>query len=701
MKHEEVKKAYNNIQEELRNSLPTIEWNTMKQEMSNFFWMGRNEIETPKEKELRPTFIRMDKRAVHNLTTLEIPEDVLLALSWGPKFVFPVCKMNKMKTIPMLENMVANKFTPAIGEEAMKRASIILTRNKKDKTTTDRVHWLNLIAMRTQTFFKRHKDTLIMNSDKGKHTVIMNKEDYETKMMSMLADQNTYTTTEDKRDENIQENNRIIEELIKTKTLEKTEKHQLINPTATTAKIYGLPKIHKEGNPLRPITSTINSPGSKLATRITQLLSTIFKKDPIHLTNSMEAKRCLDQVSLENDDTLVSFDVVSMFTNIPLDLTKRIIMEKWREIQIGLGISKEMLNRTIDFLLIDCAIFSYKDVTYRQTRGLAMGSPMSPFLAQIVMTDLITKQLATLTYQPKLLRVYVDDTIGVIKRTKLIEILNALNEYHNNIQFTMETEGENRDINFLDLTLKREGNKIETNWYKKTFASDRMLNYLSNHDSQMIRATAVAHIKTVINLSDGKHFHQNKEKIWNRLKTNNFPETEIMGLMNEHYTLMKPTSKTTSITNLTYAAIPSIDSVNQSLKATLQELAWDLRITIKPDRTNSIKMSQLKDKTSINECTNTTTSVNCKCKQTKIITRTEYNERSGHAIQRLMNKYDFGDQECTQTKHTYKEEHLKTTQGSDNWKLFRKESEAIAYKNGKRMIDCDWNLPHQKMRKHL
>lgn len=122
---------------------------------------------------------------------------------------------------------------------------------------------------------------------------------------------------------------------------------------------------------------------------MTQVLSDIFGREDLHLRNSLEAKKVVDEVQVKEGEVLVSFDVISMFTNIPLELAKRIIRKRWREVKIAYGIAPELLDGILDFLLRECATFVYKERTYRQIRGLAMGSPMSPFLAQVVMTDLV------------------------------------------------------------------------------------------------------------------------------------------------------------------------------------------------------------------------------------------------------------------------------------------------------------------------
>lgn len=725
------KDKWKRIKLDLKQQLSEDDWKTLDLEATNHLWLGRNEVEIAKEKEMRPRGVDIDHKAVHNLTNHTIPEDILLALSWGPKFVFPAEIVDAKEVVPMLENMVNNKLSPLVLEEAMKQVSIILTAKNKIKETTERSSWLNLIRIRTTAFFKQHKDVVVVNSDKGKHMVVMYEVDYVDKMTRMLNDVSTYAKTEDKREENINKNGELVEKLIECEAIEERNKFRYVNKTATTAKIYGLPKIHKNGAPLRPITSTVNAPGSKLATLMTEVLSTIFHRGNLHLKNSLEAKKLLDKLELEEGDALASFDVVSMFTNIPLKLAKDIIMKKRREILIRFNIQQELLNEILDFLLIDCAVFTYKEVTYTQIRGLAMGSPLSPLLAQIVMTDLMEKQLPLLTIQPKLLRVYVDDTISAIKKTAIKETLRVLNLYNASIQFTLEVEDTNNEINFLDMTLKREDTKITTNWYKKTFASDRMLNYFSCHENQTIRATAMAHIKTVLNLSDGKYFHQNKEKIEKKLRLNNFPETVIMGLMNENYTIMAPTTKR-SITNgnnpfgmnedivarmmknygktnqpktkekaFTYGVTPSIDGMNTRMRHTLQDFAPDIRITTRPNRANSRICSSIKDRTSTLDKTNLTLYAKCNCEKKEAITRTVYQERGGSALTRMKEKYKFDEDTCTHNTHHFKEENVKAKEGGNIYKEYIRKSMAIAYTKRDRLLDCNWELPHRRMRKHL
>ena len=93
-------------------------------------------------------------------------------------------------------------------------------------------------------------------------------------------------------------------------------------------RIYGLPKIHKPEVPLRPIVSCIRSPSYQLSRYITSLMSPLAGKMDSHVRNSrhfVEVMRCL---RIEDDEVLVSFDVTSLFTNVPVDETVWVIYDR-------------------------------------------------------------------------------------------------------------------------------------------------------------------------------------------------------------------------------------------------------------------------------------------------------------------------------------------------------------------------------------
>lgn len=76
---------------------------------------------------------------------------------------------------------------------------------------------------------------------------------------------------------------------------------------------------------------------------------------------------------------------------------------------------KELLNH----LCINTTYFRFNDVFYKQTKGVAMGSPVSATIANIYMEHLEDIALNTIQNTPKLYVRYVDDTFVITKRDQV------------------------------------------------------------------------------------------------------------------------------------------------------------------------------------------------------------------------------------------------------------------------------------------
>ena len=87
--------------------------------------------------------------------------------------------------------------------------------------------------------------------------------------------------------------------------------------SATVPLFYALVKIHKVGNPIRPIVSFINSPSYNIAKFLSNLLTPSTNKSPHKLKNSLDAKNKLKNFIVPKNFQLVSFDVKALFTSIP------------------------------------------------------------------------------------------------------------------------------------------------------------------------------------------------------------------------------------------------------------------------------------------------------------------------------------------------------------------------------------------------
>ena len=158
--------------------------------------------------------------------------------------------------------------------------------------------------------------------------------------------------------------------------------------------MYGFFKIHKEGAPLRPILAMINSAHHELAKQLSVVLSPVLEKFSIHaLKDSYTFFNQLKQLDLSAHPnlTLGSFDVTSLFTNVPLEETIEICVDNlfhsniavpWYTQMVQAHMSEEAF-RELMLAATRRVEFSFNDIMYKQIYGVAIGSPLGPVLADI------------------------------------------------------------------------------------------------------------------------------------------------------------------------------------------------------------------------------------------------------------------------------------------------------------------------------
>ncbi|XP_018364041.1 PREDICTED: uncharacterized protein LOC108761811 [Trachymyrmex cornetzi] len=95
--------------------------------------------------------------------------------------------------------------------------------------------------------------------------------------------------------------------------------------------------------------------------------------------------------------SLVSLDVVSLFTNVPLELAMEALSNRWGHIEKSCKIPKEKFLKTVQ-LILDSTYFTFDKQIYKQTFGTPMGSPLSPIIADMVMQDLESRVLSTIEF---------------------------------------------------------------------------------------------------------------------------------------------------------------------------------------------------------------------------------------------------------------------------------------------------------------
>jgi len=246
---------------------------------------------------------------------------------------------------------------------------------------------------------------------------------------------------------------------------------------AILPRAYDLPKIHKVEYPLRIIVPSTGSPLHNLALFLHKILAKSLPPHFSYIKNSSHLMDKLSNLYIPDDSCLASFDVVSLFTNVPIALVIEIIKEKWSHIEAHTNLPFNEFIISIKFVL-ESTHFHFNNRVYKQTYGAPMRSPLSPMVADLILQHLESSILSDLSYKPIFYYRYVDDIVLFVPISQLNNLLRKFNSFHYRLQFTIEIERENR-LNFLDLNIIKQNNILIFDWFRKPTFSGRFLNFHS------------------------------------------------------------------------------------------------------------------------------------------------------------------------------------------------------------------------------
>ena len=388
------------------------------------------------------------------------------------------------KTLP-------NKVIKAVVEDAVKdlekeeadtiRAKVSLTL-KNSKPPTD-----NLSKDERKALTELQSDTsvVILPADKGRSTVILNRKDYLEKCMHHI---NNGPCQLLKKDPTTKIRTKTLKQLKALKDNEFIDNKLYIyylKPTDSPAPIfYGQPKIDKPGVSIRPIVSNSGSPLYNLNKYIANILKPYVKDENNNAMNSTTFSSYIRNVSIEDDEIMVSFDVIFLYTNIPIIDTLNIIKDYVNNDDQFTRKTAIRQDKFLDLvhLVLTTTWYTFNSQFYQQTDGVAMGGPASSTTAEIYMQAYKRTPITTSLHPPKVWDRFVDDVYSILKRTHFENFFLHTNNLHPNIKFTMEEES-NGELTFLDTLLKRNNGEISVLVYRKPTYTDQYLHYSSYHQT--------------------------------------------------------------------------------------------------------------------------------------------------------------------------------------------------------------------------
>ncbi|XP_044761573.1 uncharacterized protein LOC123318845 [Coccinella septempunctata] len=575
---------YNTIRNKLVTSIPPQLFNAIsdrsKEDYNKLFKLIR-ERNLKKLGDLcreTATFKRgMHDNFIFNYTNVILPEPIKDTLCAGPKFAIPIspreCPIPTL--IKDIEFCIGDQVElTEVDKNVLRGITTNILTNYLARSANEgpcmKQTYLNYVL--TSRFLKQHPDCIVMRADKGNSTVIMYRDEYIPYMENLLSDTGTYKITPSDPTNKFQTlANEIVKELRDVGAIDEMKAKHLKCRNSVIPKLYGLRKTHKENISIRPVVSCIGAPSYNLSKYIHDILSPVTTSFEYNISNSKDFVDFVKEIRVPKESEWVSLDVVSLYTNIPKPLVLHIIKKRWQYISAYTTIPQNLFCKIVEYIF-DSSYFSFNGVIYVQIDGAAMGNPASGTLAALVMDEVITIGLRTLTFDVHFIKLYVDDTIFSVPKGKSDELLLKFNNVHHKLQFTIERESE-ATIPFLDILLIRnEDGTISTNWYTKPTSSGRMLNYRSQHPTSQKIATITNLMFRAIHLSDERFHRENELKITELLTKNNYPTTLVKRVLNQYKRkVLTDNAGSRGDERTRYYRFPYIQGLSENMSRALQQ----------------------------------------------------------------------------------------------------------------------------------
>jgi hypothetical protein len=254
-------------------------------------------------------------------------------------------------------------------------------------------------------------------------------------------------------------------------------------------------------------------------------------------------------------------------------------------------------------LVLTTTYFSFNDTLYQQKFGTAMGSPVSPIVANLFMEHLEQTAIATAEsdIKPRWWKRYVNDVLAKIPIGTVERLNNHLNQVDSthSIVFTHECMA-NNSIPFLDtlISVKEDGH-LKTRVYRKSTHTNQYLNFNSHHPT--IHKLGV--VRTLLDraeviVSEEKDRETEVNTITEALSICNYPKWTFQEVKRMKASSQKGKRKKSSDANRTKSrgmvVIPYIKGLSERMARTLRD--HNISTAFKPYKTLRNILVHPKDK---------------------------------------------------------------------------------------------------------
>lgn len=468
-----------------------------------------------------------------------IPDSVRIILSYGLKFILPYKKYKVIDIIDMIDNV--SDVWDELSEENKIR-NINKWKNNLIKVMCDYNNKLNLIdkkiinmLMCLEDFIKSNPNIVIMEADKGKKTITIDKDELDTmtqKFMeeAFLKELYVYRGTFNEKEILIMRNKT---KAILYRNISKWKEHGIFvirnecnlgkekwfwdtmrNVDNEIPKMIFTVKTHKDILGVRnicPKNKCISYGVSKAVYSILDIALknkwTKLKYVDKNIYNVVEWAKGIDGHIIRNNECLVTVDIKEMFNEINVNKLIEFIS---RNIDESI-FNKDTIMDIIRYDIQGANMIQWDGKFYEQCKGVPMGGPSSCIYTKIYMDIFFTLRKDEFDNNGILvLGINVDDILLIVNKDK--DWRKVLNNMSKDMELEMKINIEEDNlVEFLDMQIinQKVYNEIGIRRHKKHYVSNRIVSKWTNINSKAKDGILSNHLNRTIDLTSLRYLYDN------------------------------------------------------------------------------------------------------------------------------------------------------------------------------------------------
>ena len=317
-----------------------------------------------------------------------------------------------------------------------------------------------------------------------------------------------------------------------------------------------------------------------MARELAKIIKPLMGCSHHHVHNPTQFAEEMKRTKIEQGECITSYDVTALFTSIPVPSVLDIIRSKLEHdayLSNRTSMSADNIIELLSFCLNN-TYFVFQEEFYEQTRGAAMGSPISPIVANIFMEVFETKAIETAVHPPRIWKRYVDDTFVLQDQAHKEEFLQHINTVDPSIKFTVEDAKEDSSIPFLDTIIRQEADGTFTiGVYRKPTHTALYLPWDSNHNvaAKYSVINTLSHRALTIcstpELADKELHHL--ENVQGQCK---YPKWAIRKIFKKHQQKKKKQTPKTKYPAKCHIVVPYSQGIGESVKSICKKHGVDV-----------------------------------------------------------------------------------------------------------------------------